>query len=351
MTHVPFASAVIAPHVLRYLHLVAAERGHDLGPDLLRAGLVREALASSQMRVSYRQGAAVIAGAIEALGDPLLGLAVGRRQHAASWGVLGLALMTADDLLTGILVGLRYQQAAGALVQWHTEPSGGHGMALVATMRDSAPDPGLEQFMVDEAFSSVIAVARDAIGPDVCPREVHVRHQAPPSPSAGAAYAEAFGVVPRFGRGANRLVLSSRQLRQAPLRRDPWVHAEAVSAIEAAAPIDRERHELVHALEVSVAQALPRVLAIEEQARSLKVSQRTLRRRLAAFGTTYEGIVDGAREIAVRQLLIASTAPLDEIAHAVGFSDARTLRRAVIRWTGSPPSALHRPAARSLIMH
>jgi AraC-like DNA-binding protein len=137
-------------------------------------------------------------------------------------------------------------------------------------------------------------------------------------------------------------VFDSRQLSRAPLRRDPWVHAEAASAIEAAVPIDRERHELLFELEVSVVQALPRIPAIEEQGRRLGVSQRTLRRRLAAFGTTYEAIVDGTRAAAVRHLLTTSTAPLDEIAHSAGFSDARSLRRAVIRWTGSPPSALRR---------
>lgn len=70
------------------------------------------------------------------------------------------------------------------------------------------------------------------------------------------------------------------------------------------------------------------------------MSDRTLRRRLAAANTTYDAIVDGVRSAAVHQLLAGTTDALHDIAHAVGFSDDRTLRRAVIRWTGSPPSVV-----------
>lgn len=340
MTHVPFTSAVISPHVLRYLHQVAHERGHDLAPALRRAGLIPQALTSTRMRVSYRQGASVIAHTLRTLDDPLLGLAVGSRQHAASWGLVGLALMTADNLRAGVSVGLNHQQDAGALLRWHTESAGNGGLALVATMRDPVPDPTIERFLVDEAFSSLLAVARDAFGSDLTPHQVCVHHPAPNSSTARAIYRDSFGVPPTFGQATNRIVIGAAQLRRVPPRRDPWVHAEAVAAVDSAALTERERHDLIHTLEVSVAMALPRVPTLREHADALRMSDRTLRRRLAAANTTYDAIVDGVRSAAVHQLLAGTTDALHDIAHAVGFSDDRTLRRAVIRWTGSPPSVV-----------
>ena len=340
MTYVPFASAVIAPHILRYLRLEADERGHDLEPVLGRAGLSTAALHSGRTWVSYRQGASVIAETIRAFDDPLLGLAVGARQHAASWGVLGLALMTAEDLRSGILVGLRFQQAGGALVQWRIEEFENGAAALVVTMRDTSVDPALARFMVDEAFSSVLAVARDAAGPGFAAREVHVSHGAPDSAAATSAYRKVLGTAPRFSAAANRLEFDAAQLNLVPLRRDPWVHAEAVAILDSVEPVERERRELIDAIEVSVAQALPRIPALQEHADRLWISERTLRRRLAAFDTTYEAIVDGVRATTACRLITGSTRPFGAIAHAVGFSDARTMRRAVIRWTGSPPSVL-----------
>jgi AraC-like DNA-binding protein len=345
MTHVPFASAVIAPHVLRYLHQVAQERGYDLAPALREVGLVPQSLAATGIRVSYRQGATVIARALRALDDPLLGLAVGSRQHAASWGLVGLALMTADTLGDGIAVGLGHERDAGALVQWHTRATATGGLGLVATMRDPAPDPAIERFLVDEAFSSVLAVARDALGTDLTPERVHLRHPASGSPAARDAYRDRLGVFPAFGQATNQIVFTAEQLRRVPPRRDPWVHAGAVAAVEAtAAPAERGHHDLIHSLEVAIAQALPRVPTLIEHAGDLQLSERTLRRRLAAAGTSYGAIVDGVRRTAVHQLLTGTTSPLHEIADTVGFSDARTLRRAVIRWTGSPPSTLRSPA-------
>jgi AraC-like DNA-binding protein len=343
--HVPFNSAVIAPHVLRYLHVEARDRGHDLEPALRHAGLTLSALESGQFRVSYRQGTSVISSALRALDDPLLGLAVGRRQHAASWGILGLALMTAADLRSGIEVGLRYQQAAGALVRWRLTGAASRGVALVATMRDGSADPALERFLVDEAFSSVLAVARDAIGPGIAPREVRVRHAAPASAAERAAYQDALTVTPRFASTVNEFVFTASDLARVPQRQDPWVHAEARAVIDAAIPAARERQELIEGIETAVAHALPRVPALREHAGRLWISERTLRRRLAASGATYEAIVDGVRSAMVRQLLTGSSRCLDEIAHAVGFSDARTLRRAVIRWTGLTPSAIRRLAS------
>lgn len=340
MTYVPFASAVIAPHILRYLQLEADARGHDLEPVLHRAGLTVDGLHSGRTWVSYRQGAGVIAETIRVLDDPLLGLAVGVRQHAASWGLLGLALMTAPDLRSGMLVGLRFQQAGGALVQWRIEEHANGDAALVVSMRDTSAAPALERFMVDEAFASVLAVARDAAGPAFAAQAIHLRHSAPNSADAVAAYRNALGVAPRFSASTNRLEFDAAQLALVPLRRDPWVHAEAVAILGSAEPVERERRELIDAIEVAVAQALPRVPALQEHAERLWISERTLRRRLASYDSTYEAIVDGVRATTACGLITDSDQPFGAIAHAVGFSDARTMRRAVVRWTGRPPSAL-----------
>ena len=340
MEYVPFTSAVIAPHILRHLQAVATERGHDLEPALRRVGLDGEALSAIELRVSYRQGSLVIRDAMNAIGDPRLGLAVGSRQHAASWGVLGLAIMTAPTTWDGILLGLRYQREAGSLLDYLAEPAQG-GMAVIAAIRDPAADACVESFLVDEAFASMVAVARDALAGDFSPDAVEVRHAAPVDV---AGYLRPIGVQPRFGMPRNRFVLDERNLRRRPARADPWVYAQAVATLNSYAPSARERQELVQSLEEAVARALPDVPALSDQARRLLTSERTLRRRLAGSGTTYEAIVDGVRAATAQGLITDSDLPLDEVAHRVGYSDGRTLRRAVVRWTGSPPSALRATA-------
>ncbi|MFI2367747.1 helix-turn-helix transcriptional regulator [Streptomyces sp. NPDC018833] len=110
--------------------------------------------------------------------------------------------------------------------------------------------------------------------------------------------------------------------------------------LDAAHAQGRERHDLVQGLEVSVARSLPHVPPLAQQALALGMSERTLRRRLAEHGTSYESLVDSVRLVRAEELITASDLPLHNIAGLLGFSDARTLRRAVARWFGTSPSAL-----------
>jgi AraC-like DNA-binding protein len=72
-------------------------------------------------------------------------------------------------------------------------------------------------------------------------------------------------------------------------------------------------------------------------ARDLGLSARTLQRRLAAIGLTYQAVVDRAcREAAERQLA-ASTLALAEIAYLLGYSEPAAFHRAFKRWTGLTP--------------
>jgi AraC-like DNA-binding protein len=79
------------------------------------------------------------------------------------------------------------------------------------------------------------------------------------------------------------------------------------------------------------------VLPFDEIAQQLAMSTRSLRRQLAAEGTSYQRLLDRARrDEAVRQIA-HDTRQIKAIAHAVGFSDPRGFRRAFKRWTGLTP--------------
>ncbi|MFF9839226.1 helix-turn-helix domain-containing protein [Streptomyces sp. NPDC013740] len=78
----------------------------------------------------------------------------------------------------------------------------------------------------------------------------------------------------------------------------------------------------------------------------LAISPRTLQRRLDEHGTTWTAEIETIRRADVTQLLSATDLPIDAIAERSGYADARTLRRAVLRWTGHTPVALRQQAER-----
>lgn len=87
------------------------------------------------------------------------------------------------------------------------------------------------------------------------------------------------------------------------------------------------------------------VPSIDELAAAGGVSVRTLQRRLAAEGTSFSRLFDGARRsLAVRELA-GSRAPIAHIAADLGYSGGAAFSRAVRRWTDLPPRMLRRDGA------
>ncbi|GLP70304.1 transcriptional regulator [Streptomyces sp. TUS-ST3] len=331
-------SATIQPNILWYLVAVADERGLDLRPQLEQVGLDETVMRSGALRVSYRQGSAVIRRALELTGDEHLGLRVGAAQHLTAWGLLGFALMADDTLRHAIETGVRYQNLSGAMVVWSAGVAEEDGaFVLRADLPDPAMDPAVAVFLSEEAFASVVTLSRLTVGPAFAPRAVEF---ACPPPRRSEPYGALFGCPVRFGAPANRMVIDPAWARARMPGRDPVTYASTLELLDAQLAARRDQQDLLEVLEISVAQSLPAIPSFAEQARRHATSERTLRRRLADCGTTYEALVEGVRRERVEQLLLRPELTLRDIARRAGFSDERALRRAVRRWHGTSPVQL-----------
>ena len=79
--------------------------------------------------------------------------------------------------------------------------------------------------------------------------------------------------------------------------------------------------------------------SLKDIARGLAMSERSLQRRLSAAGTSYRQVMDDVRRDEVMLRLKASEASVEAVARAAGFTDASSLHRAFLRWTGATPQA------------
>jgi AraC-like DNA-binding protein len=327
-------SATIQPNILRYLVMVADERGVDLRPLLSQVGLDETLMRSAALRVSYRQGSAVIRRALELTGDERLGLRVGAAQHLTAWGLLGFALLADDTLRHAIETGVKYQNLSGAMTVWSTDMGEDGAFVLHADLPDPAIDPGVASFLIEEGFASVVTLSRLAVGPGFAPRVVEFSGL---TPSQSDLYGALFGCPVRFGAPADRIVIDPAWARARMPGRDPVTYASTLETLDAQMASRHDQQDLLEVLEVSVAQSLPVIPSFGEQARRHATSERTLRRRLADCGTTYEALAEGVRRERVEQLLLRPELTLRDIARRAGFSDERALRRAVRRWHGTSP--------------
>jgi AraC-like DNA-binding protein len=76
---------------------------------------------------------------------------------------------------------------------------------------------------------------------------------------------------------------------------------------------------------------------VDEVARALGLSARTLKRKLALTGVSYSELVDRERHALSLRLLQNKRLSLDEIAQKLDYSSLTNFARAFRRWTGVPP--------------
>ena len=77
---------------------------------------------------------------------------------------------------------------------------------------------------------------------------------------------------------------------------------------------------------------------IEDVAKKMNCSGRTLQRRLSERNLSYQMLLDSIRSELAIKLLSTTSLPITHIAEQTGFSDDSTFHRAFKRWTGEPPS-------------
>lgn len=78
--------------------------------------------------------------------------------------------------------------------------------------------------------------------------------------------------------------------------------------------------------------------SLDQVAHRLAMSPRTLQRRLRDEGTSWREELEKLRQRRVERLLRDTELSMDAIAARVGFTDSRSLRRAVHRWYGHGPA-------------
>jgi AraC-like DNA-binding protein len=81
---------------------------------------------------------------------------------------------------------------------------------------------------------------------------------------------------------------------------------------------------------------------LEDAARALNLTPRTLIRRLDAENTSFQEIKDGLRrDIAIRDLSLGAKS-IEAVSQDVGFASAANFHRAFKRWTGTTPGSYRR---------
>jgi AraC-like DNA-binding protein len=327
-------SQLVAPA----LALVAEARGaaaarelaarHQLGSDAASAPEVVLPLATLRAFLDDAAGAA---------GLPMLGVAIAARFPRGGYGVVEFSARSAPTLREALARVVRYVALLNELVTVSLDEHGGTATIeqRIAGEPDCVGRHGNEFFV-----AHVLGRARELSGAAVVPTRAWLAHAAPPDREV-AALAQALGTARlRFGAGANGIALPAAAL-DAPLgSSDPPLLAilddtarRALAGRGGGARVVGLVRERIRA---TLGEAPPTLGGV---ARGLRMSSRTLQRRLADEGVAFAALVDEVRRELALELVRDRARPLGEVAFLLGYAELSPFLRAFRRWTGKTPAA------------
>jgi AraC-like DNA-binding protein len=163
-----------------------------------------------------------------------------------------------------------------------------------------------------------------------------------PRPAHAADYGLIYTEHSSFGGEALEATFEAGLL-DLPVRRD---EAELAAFLEGApgkiTMLYRRDRELARALRTLLLEALPNALGLEEAARGLHLSPRTLHRRLQDEGTSFRAVRDALRRDLATARLAKPGESVARVAADLGYSEPSAFFRAFQGWTGEAPSAWRR---------
>lgn len=167
-----------------------------------------------------------------------------------------------------------------------------------------------------------------------------------PRPAHAADYALVYTEHSSFGGGTLVATLEAALL-DLPVRRD----AADLAAFLEGAPgkitmLYRRDRELARRVREILSRDLSTAPSLEEVARELNLSPRTLHRRLHDEGSSYRAVKDALRRALAIARLQKTTDSVARIASDLGYSEPSAFFRAFHAWTGEAPTSYRKRATR-----
>ncbi|MDL2182735.1 AraC family transcriptional regulator [Pseudomonas sp. ChxA] len=269
--------------------------------------------------------------AVQASGDPAIGLRVSRFVSPTTFHALGYALVASGSLREVFERIVRYHQVVSDALTLELSAEGERYHFRLLQPPDS-PAPALEAI---DAFAAIyVRTCRNRLGRDYAPLAVYLRRPEPADPKPWHAV---FRAPVFFGAEEDRLEFAARDFDSHLDDANPELaeHNETVlkRTLAQLQPLTWER-KVRRAIEEQLPEGEP---SAERIAQALHLSLRSLQRHLADEGCRFDALLNECRENLALLHLRDPHCSLAEISYLLGFADTSSFSRAFKRWTGMTP--------------
>lgn len=263
-------------------------------------------------------------------GDPLLGLRLGGEDAVERYDPVGIAVLASSSFRDAIERAGRYKQ----LMCPEEIRLFGRGGEYRLQFRFPLKRELVPAVLQDLCFAWIVAMGRRGTGHPLAPRRVELSRSSVDRP----AYEAYFGCRVEVAAPADSLVFAAADLDRPFQTHNAELLAMIAPQLDAELAHRRGDTSAADRAKVTVKRLLAgRRPDLRDVARELGVSTRTLQRRLADAGLTFQQILEGARRELAHHYLLHSALDLTETAYVLGYEDASSFFRAFHQWEGDSP--------------
>lgn len=329
--------------VVKIAAVVHALQAEGIAPAkaLKSVALSERDLSSPATRVSLNQVIQCYRNALRLSANPNFAYRTGLRFHVSTYGMYGFAILSSTNFRQTARFAERYHQLATptAAISFKEECNLAEWTFVPVPHPDV--DAALYRFLVELQIGTLTSLLRDVMGPSFVAHELHVTY-GPTDTTRNVA--ESIGCPVVFGQAHNKFIFDATWLDRTP----EFGNEVTFSLVCGLCDQLMEEFQLRIGLSGKVREALLHNLArptsFDAVARHLKMSTRTLRRKLQEENTSFREVDDELRTQMAIKYLRDTDLTIEEIAVALGFSEAASFRQAFRRWTKEAPNEFRRQA-------
>jgi len=329
--------------ILRPMWLWAARLGIQGDEIICEAGLSPQLLSNPSALLSAREYDALASCAQRRVNDPAFALHLGEMLRTEMLDTVGLLISTATDFREALEQFLRFKPLINPCGDLTLTEEGTHACITCHI----SPEQGLSgDFRYAEMyFSTIYHLTASLSGRAIRVYRVELTHD-------GSAYAYELHRI--FGTDAviclnakENILVFERDILDEPLPSKAPAFNRQIEQLAQRLMADLPQGDTMTAAVLRILEALmgQRILDIEEVARQLSITPRTLQRHLQDEDTTYLALRDHIRYRYAQRHLQDTAMSIDRIAELLGFSEPANFYRAFKGWSGVSPGEYRRQQA------
>jgi AraC-like DNA-binding protein len=335
----PTASGAIA----RAAYARALQARLEIEPLLKASSLTPQQIRNSQARMPVKNQIKFLSLVAKELSDPFLGIHLAEGIELREMGLVYYVIASSETLGDALKRLARYSGITNEAVRITC-----HEGKYITVRFDYVGVSRLsDRHQIECLVAILVRLCRQLTGLSLSPTGVRLAHRRTELP---AEIKKMFGCKVSFGNDADEVVYPQLADTIASVNADPHLNSLLVRYCEEALS-SRRVHSGAWRLKVenAIVPLLPHGQAkMEEIAKRLGVSRRTLARLLASEWCTFGGILDALRLDLAKSYLREQNLRTSEVAWLLGFGEVSAFNHACRRWTGKTPKELQSAGVESL---